>query len=401
MAEATDIFGSSDEDFFNTAPPSGGAIAASEEQAPVIEAPVVEEPKQDEAEIPAVVLAPDPSDEDIQAGTVEAPKVETVEPKVEEPKTEEVAPVADAPLGSKEENPNTEEAPKVEVQAPNENVDYEGFYKSIMAPIKANGKTIELKDPSEAIALMQMGANYTKKMQAIQPHRKVLLMLENNGLLDEGKLSYLIDLDKKNPEAVKKLIKDAGIDPLDIDTNIEPAYTAGNHTVSDAEANFISTLEDVQSTPEGVKFVADVNTRFDQASKNALWEDPQLLVSLNQQRELGIYDQIVTEMDRQITLGQIPATTPFLQAYRTAGDALVAAGGFKGTTEGVTTPDVPKVPEVVVPDRVITPKAPANSDKVAAAAPSQSTTRKAAPIVNPLEMSDDEFIKLGNLQNRL
>lgn len=59
-------------------------------------------------------------------------------------------------------------------------------------------ETIELRDSSEAVQLMQKGANYTRKMQDIAPHRKVLLMLENNGLLDEGKLSYLIDLEKKN-----------------------------------------------------------------------------------------------------------------------------------------------------------------------------------------------------------
>ena len=108
-------------------------------------------------------------------------------------------------------------------------VDYEAFYKKVMAPFKANGKMITLRSPEEAIQLMQQGANFTKKMQAIAPHRKLLIMLENNGLLDESKINYLIDLDKKNPEAIKKLVKDAGIDPKDIDTQAEKKKHQSNN----------------------------------------------------------------------------------------------------------------------------------------------------------------------------
>jgi hypothetical protein len=143
-----------------------------------------------------------------------------------------------------------------------------------MAPFKANGKLIQLKDPSEVIQLMQMGANYTRKLQDIQPHRKVLLMLENNGLLDEGKLSFLIDLEKKNPEAIKKLVKDAGIDPMDIDTSSEPAYSEGNHLVSDEESGFRQVLDEMVSSETGKETVKLINTDWDQASKEALWKSP-------------------------------------------------------------------------------------------------------------------------------
>ena len=61
-------------------------------------------------------------------------------------------------------------------------------YNKIMAPFKANGKMIELRSPEEAVSLMQMGANYTRKMQELQPHRKTLLMLQDNNLLDAEKL---------------------------------------------------------------------------------------------------------------------------------------------------------------------------------------------------------------------
>ncbi len=267
---------------------------------------------------------------------------------------------------------------------------YEVAYKALMAPIKANGKTIELKSPEELVQLAQMGANYTKKMQAIQPHRKVLLMLENNGLLDEGKLSYLIDLDKKNPEAIKKLIKDAGINPLDIDTEAESKYQQGNHRVSDAEAAFSNQLEDLKSNPEGVQTLQTINA-WDQASKEVLWTNPALMATIHSQRENGIYAAIATEIDRRRTLGIIPAEVPFLHAYKAVGDELNASGAFSKLGQPQKTP---------VATRTAAPKpTAANSDKANAAAPSRSTPRAAKPFVNPLNMSDEEFMK--TFQDRL
>ena len=108
-------------------------------------------------------------------------------------------------LGSGESK--SSESDKESTPTESEKTDYEAFYKEVMTPFKANGKLIELRNPAEAVQLMQMGANYTRKMQAIQQHRKVLTMLENNGLLDEGKLSFLIDIEKKNPDAIQKLVK--------------------------------------------------------------------------------------------------------------------------------------------------------------------------------------------------
>lgn len=271
--------------------------------------------------------------------------------------------------------------------------DYEGFYKQIMAPLKANGKTIDLKTPQEAIQLMQMGANYTKKMQAIQPYLKVLLMLENNGLLDEGKLSFLIDIEKKNPEAIKKLIKDAGIDPLEIDTSTEPTYREGNHRVSDEEAAFVSVLEDLRSTQEGTDTLQTINSQWDQASKEVLWKQPELMATIHQQRANGIYDLIAAEVDRRRTLGAIPAQVPFLQAYKVVGDELDAAGAFQQLVQPKTVQTPPSHQAQPVATRVLKPKAPANGDKVSAASLTRTTPRKAEKVINPLAMSDDDFLK--------
>lgn len=388
-----EMLGMSDDDFLNMAPPeTGGAAAASEEE--VLDPVAETEPETDTTTDPedTGTAEPDPEDEvdplvsDAETSTAEATEAEPTK-TVEEPK-ETAAEVVD-PIGSETE---------AVTSAPN----YEEFYKEIMTPFKANGKMIELKDTKEAIALMQMGANYTRKMQDIQPHRKVLTMLQNNNLLDEGKLSFLIDLEKKDPEAIKKFIKDSGIDPLDIDTSVEPAYLEGSHRISDAEIKLQTALDEVSSTPTGTELIQSIDKSWDKASKDLLWEQPEVLAIMNQQKSSGIYDRITSEMDRQITLGQIPANTPFLGAYKIVGDQLAAANGFDDIIAKATpvATQTVKVDPVAVATTVAKPKATvANGSAASAASPSRSSPRTAKTFVNPLAMSDDDFLK--QMENRL
>lgn len=276
--------------------------------------------------------------------------------------------------------------------------DYKAGYERLMAPFKANGKMITPQSPEEAISLMQMGANYTRKMQALQPYRKVMLMLENNGLMDEDKLSYLIDLDKKNPEAIRKLLKDSGTDPLDINMDEEINYQKGNHRVSDTEAAFATELDDLKSTPEGQATLGVISQTWDESSKNALFENRGLLQTIQSQRENGIYDIITNEINRLQMLGQIPAGTPFIQAYNYVGDALAKQGAFNHLAGK---PVEPK-PEVTaqraaVATRVVKPKPTVtHSEQASAASPSRAAPKKVERFINPLAMSDEEFAKLPN-----
>lgn len=274
--------------------------------------------------------------------------------------------------------------------------DYKALYEKVMAPLKANGKTIDIKSPEELIQLAQMGANYTRKMQAIAPHRKVLLMLENNGLLDEGKLSFLIDIEKKNPEAIKKLIKDAGMDPMDLDLDDPQAkpYLEGNHRVTDEEAGFRTILDELSSNPEG-KATLQAITLWDQASKEVLWKQPDVMQLIHQQRESGIYDRINTELERQRALGQIPPNVPFLHAYKAIGDQMAEAGGFDDLVKPAPQLKQQQEQKAPVATTVAKPKpAVKNGDKANAASPTRTTSANGSKtVINPLALSDDEFMK--------
>lgn len=278
----------------------------------------------------------------------------------------------------------------------NQQVDYKAFYERVMAPFKANGKTIELKSPEEVLQLMQMGANYTKKMQSIAPYRKTLLMLENNNLLNEDKLSFLIDLDKKNPEAIKKLLKDSNIDPLEIDTSIEPAYKAGLNKVSDAEANFMSVLSDLKTQETGMATIRTINDTWDEQSKDLLWNDPSIMNTIHQQMNNGAYQLIVDEMERRKMLGQLSPSVPFLMAYQQVGNDLVRQKQRQAQSmQSVQNQSVQPQQPVAVKKQSTKPSV-TNDRQARAAGITKTNSKPAKKFINPLAMSDEEFLKQWN-----
>ncbi|QEM41175.1 tail length tape measure protein [Pseudomonas phage Zuri] len=391
-----EILGMSDEDFLKMEPPVveapsvEGAATTEEGQQPAPTPEPVAQTEQVQQQQPAVT---EESEED-KANKQPAQPVNKEEPA-------QPAAVTDAQSG-KEQQPAAADKDKGVTQQPEKQPEqaetppnYEELYKRLMAPLRANGKNIEIRSPEELIQLAQMGANYTRKMQELAPKRKYLQMLENNELLDEGQLSFLIDLKNKNPEAIKKLLKDSGLDPLDLDISTEPAYQQGNHRVSDAEVNFNETLRDLQGSEEGLKTLQAIHTTWDQASKEMLGQNPEILSIMHQQRELGVYDLITAEVDRQRALGQIPQSVSFLQAYKQVGDQLAQGGKLNAAVEKQQPPA--QTPPVQVDTRVAAPKAPVvHSDKAAAASPTQAAPKKAQEIVNPLAMKDEDFLKYMN-----
>lgn len=269
-------------------------------------------------------------------------------------------------------------------------VDYKALYEKIMAPFKANGKMIQVNTPEEAITLMQHGANYTKKMHALKPNLKMMRALENNGLLEEEKINNLIDLANKNPDAILKLVQDAKLDPMEMDTSVETTYRPQNHSVSDQEMDFHTTLEDVLSMPSGSETISMINSQWDQASKEAIYKEPQIMQIIHDQRVNGIYDRIYAEIDRRRTLGTLSTTIPLIHAYKQVGDELHSSGKLV-TQETPVNQSKPKVLET----RASNPrKAVSNGDKARAASPTRAAPKSSPKPFDPFALSDEEIMAI-------
>lgn len=282
-------------------------------------------------------------------------------------------------------------------------VNYEEAYKRIMAPFKANKRDFTPASPEEAVRLMQMGANYTQKMQSLAPNLKLMRMLENHGLLDEGRINHMIDLSRKDPAAIQKLLYDGKIDPLDLSTTEEPAYTPGNHAVSDQEMKFHETLNDVLSNSSGRETIQMINTQWDQASKQAIYKEPEIMAIINEQRENGIFDRISAELDRRKTLGELNGV-PFIQAYKTVGDQLHAQGLLVPAQAAIPAQQqqqpspAPAAQPTVIGTRVAAPKPTVTNDAAAkAASPSTAAKRTAPKEFDVFAMTDEQIMAISNL----
>lgn len=280
-----------------------------------------------------------------------------------------------------EGKPTKEEPSKDEVPQ-----DFKKDLERILSPIKANGKEIQVSSVDDAIQLMQMGANYHKKMAALKPNLGILKMLEEHGVLDQAKLSFLIDLDKKNPDAIKKLIKDSGIDPLDIDTKNADDYKHGNYSIDEKAVDLDQVLDDLKGSTHYGEVLQLVGKQWDSKSRNTVADNPEIMRIIDMHMSTGIYSKIASVIDTERALGRLQGMSD-LDAYRTVGDRMQANGEFNGLVQQATTPAIKTAAIKPVPKAEDT----AATEKKRAA----STTRANAQVkelpVNILNMSDEEL----------
>lgn len=304
---------------------------------------------------------------------------------------EETTPVTEVEESKEEEQevsaePNSEEPNEEEQESSQEatvpEIDYKAQYEKVMAPFKANGKTIQLNNTDEVISLLQKGANYTHKMQELAPKRKLLKMLEANGLTSEQDLELLLEVRNKNPEAIKKFMKDNEINPLDIDTDGEIKYQAGNQLISDKQMQFDSVLEELQNADGGYDVIAELN-KWDEHSKAKLWDNPEDMRFIYQQKKSGVYDLISDEIEHQRMLGNIPPSTSFYDAYMQVGNYLLRQQNERAK-QPIATGLAPQKQTVN------------NAERIKATTPVKVAKASSPTLRNPWEMSDEEFMKLFN-----
>ena len=270
------------------------------------------------------------------------------------------------------ENADAEKDPQI--------IDFKAEYEKLLAPFKAN--------TDEILTLMQMGANYHKKMSAIKPALKVVKLLEKNGLLDENKLNHLIDISKKDPAAIRQMIKDSGIDPVDIDVTGDVEYTPQSHQVADAEIALDEVLDDIKSTPTYARTLNVVTTEWDKNSQGTIVANPHMIRTLNDHIGNGTFDKIMTEVNRARSFGQLQSI-PDLEAYKQMGDYMHSQGLLNPVVNAESAEDKAAAALKKANDDLKR-----NARRKAAGAPAVQKPAPAAKAKDLLSLSDEEFLKL-------
>jgi hypothetical protein len=248
---------------------------------------------------------------------------EEIEEKVAEPETnnETITDTKDKTESNKETVDSSEEKTLEEKYT-----ELENKYKELMKPFKANGTTIEIKDPNELISLAQKGINYTQKMQKLNPQLKIVESLRKANLLDENIINTLIDINNGDKEAITAHLKKLNINVYnDIDLEKESSYQPKNHIISDTVYNSEQLIKDINEDQEYGKPFLNHITSWDEQSQIKLSNNSLDLQQLYEHKKSGLFDVVNAEATRQKVLGNFTGMS-MLETYATVGKQMQEQG---------------------------------------------------------------------------
>lgn len=298
------------------------------------------------------------------------PGTEKVEPKEKEVTTDKDK----DPVDDKTKQTTVKDADQLDI----DETELKAIHAAIFKPFKANGKEITPKSVDDVISLMQMGANYTKKMQLMAPMKKAVESL-NKAQINEEDLNFLIDVHNGDKEAIKKLLEKHKVDPIELDME-NTNYVPKNNIASDEDVEYSDVLEDIQ--PSLPKIQEILTKQWDAKSKSELLKNPQLMRALHEEIEMGRFDDVQAQLEIEKTFGRYKGKSD-IEAYIDLVSRLVAEQQSKATVE-TRKPTQDNKPTKPVPDK--TKAAPVRTKQT-----NHVSTLTAEDI---LSMPEEEFNKL-------
>lgn len=264
-------------------------------------------------------------------------------------------------------------------EQPTDDLNYENFYQKLTKPFRANGREISLDNPDDMIALMQKGANYSKKMEQIKPKINLVKTLEKYGLNDTQELAYLLDLRDKKPEAIAKFVKEADIDLYSFDTEIANDYTPTNIQVNESTGIDEVINELTNQTPAFKNVLDDIVQNWDKESHTILSEKPEILRAIHNEVNSGMFDKVMALVEKDRMLGR-NTDINYLEHYSMIESQLLnnESNTFKGTR--------PSQNNKVVQNE--------KRNKAKASNGTNNLNNNNNLNFNPLTVSDEELLKL-------
>ena len=273
-------------------------------------------------------------------------------------------------------------------------IDYKAFYEAVTKDFKAAGKMMPgVKDPDKFIKALQMATDYALKTAALKPVLKKAKMLED---VTDEEFSEMLDFRKRNPEVIKKALKEANLDPIDLDLeNIQ--YTPQSKIMSDADYEFKETIEKL-SQEDAVAFQRTqhiVLNELDDKSKTTVLSNPHILSALQSEVASGRFEKIQAQALQLKAFGGYN-NVPDIELYSFIANemdkqALQKQGIQNNLTAGEMNTPVTNTVQTKPSVSVVDPEL---EDKRARAGIQVKPTTIVVKKYDPTKLSDEEFMKL-------
>ena len=333
-------------------------------------------------------------EENAEAEPISQPSVEEEDIPHQQPTEPQVEVVAEAPQVSAEqgEAPNAESAEDTSPTTQGTTAAAD-FYTKVTAKFNASGKEFQVDNADDVISLMQKGIDYNIKMSTLKPALKMVKALEAHGITQED-IGLLIDIHNRKPEAIASLVKQADIDLYSVDEDSVDRYAPTDAQITDEEYEFQNVISSISASPryaDVMQFVANSSV----ADKQEVYSQPQILKSLVDHAQLGIFDKVMAEVDKLQVLGRLPQGMTPLQAYHAIGSQMFGGEPTPSQEQPRVNPQVQQPIPKPVQRPVQQPQS--NTARRAAAAPSNAAKPGAKPKPSAHDlftMSDEEFSKI-------
>ena len=226
---------------------------------------------------------------------------------------------------------------------------YKEFYEQVaLAKFTANGKEVEgFKDPADLIRAQQMLHGYSDKMKVFKEYKPFLKALEERKLTtDADKFNLAMSIVDGDPEAIKKVLKEKGIDPLELDLE-DIKYTEKNTLPSQAQLLIEDTYEQAENLGVGDKFTKVINKDWDIKSLQELVTNNAVRADLLQHLSDGTYDIVSNEIKKMELLdatGVLNGMTS-IDKYRLATERIYKQNQKVPTVQASTKVTVDKIAE--------------------------------------------------------
>lgn len=335
--------------------------------------------------------------EDTQVTESESIEPDTTQENDDSNVDTEVKPEEEEKEQSQEVEPNNTESSDTEsTEATTEatepettEIDYKAFYESVTKDFKASGKVMPgVKDPEKFIKALQMATDYALKTAAIKPALKRVKLLED---ISDAEFEEMLDFRKRNPEVIKKALKDANLDPIDLDME-HVNYVPQQRVPSDAEYEYREVVEDLAKDAKFVDTRNIILNGLDPKSKEMALTDTRVLKALHEEVASGRFEQIQAQAVQLRTFGNIPSDVPDLELFASIAKQMDENSGK------INKSNPSEVSSQVISNTqtkpVTNPVDPELEDKRARAGIQTKVQSKTVKKYDPTKLSDEEFMQL-------